>query len=275
MQTYSFGSGGDAEPPSSPTNLTAAPGSGPGWNLSWTAATDNVGVTAYDVYRDGVLHASLGSVTSYTDTSVVASTTYSYTVKARDAAGNSSVASNTASVTTPAALTFAPTDDTYIQASLPDATAGAVSTIQVDNSPVKHILLKFNVSGLAGRQVTGAKLRLYDSDPSPAGGVFYQTVSDTWSEATATWNTAPATSGSPVASLGAVAVNNWYEVDLSSIVTRRWHRQPAGQLHLVRRRQLHLQQRYRRLPATAGRLVHGVDSTPAAGPHRPDRQPRQ
>jgi hypothetical protein len=42
--------------------------------------------------------------------------------------------------------------------------------VGVDGSPVKHILLRFDVAGLGGRQVLSAKLRLYCSDPSSLGG---------------------------------------------------------------------------------------------------------
>ena len=91
---------GDTTPPTAPTNLTAKASSSTQVDLNWTAATDNVGVTAYNVYRDGVFLASAGNATAYSDTSAAASTTYTYTVKAKDAAGNLSAASNAATVTT-------------------------------------------------------------------------------------------------------------------------------------------------------------------------------
>ena len=222
VQTYSFAPGGDTEPPSAPTNTSAVATTASRVDLSWTAATDNVAVTAYDVYRDGSLLASLGNQTGYTDSTVSASTTYTYTVRARDSAGNTSPPSAAATVTTPAAdptLTFAASDDTYVQASSPTITAGNATTLQVDNSPVKNILLKFNVSGLVGKQVTGVRLRLHNTDPSPSGGAFFQTVSSSWSEGTATWDNAPATTGSAVGSLGAVSAGTWYEIDLSAVVT--------------------------------------------------------
>jgi len=91
----------DTVAPSAPTGLAATAGSPTQVDLSWNASTDDVGVTAYDIYRGGVLLASLGAVTAYSDTTVKASTSYSYTVKARDRAGNPSGVSNTANVTTP------------------------------------------------------------------------------------------------------------------------------------------------------------------------------
>jgi len=70
-------------------------------NLSWTGATDNVGVTGYDVYQGSTLKASV-TTTSYAVTGLTASTSYTFYVVAKDAAGNLSPASNTVSVTTTA-----------------------------------------------------------------------------------------------------------------------------------------------------------------------------
>jgi hypothetical protein len=73
--------------------------------VNWGASSDNVAVTAYDVYRNGGLVGSVsGSTLSYTDTTgLLPSTLYAYYIVARDAAGNPSLASNTMSATTPAA----------------------------------------------------------------------------------------------------------------------------------------------------------------------------
>jgi chitodextrinase len=95
------GGGQDKTPPSQPQNLTATALSRTQVQLSWDASTDNVGVTAYDIYRDGSLIASTAPPAGYVDQTVQAGTTYSYSVVARDAAGNSSQPSNTATVTTP------------------------------------------------------------------------------------------------------------------------------------------------------------------------------
>src|SRR5205809_2654681 len=89
----------DTTPPSTPSGLTAAVAGSTGANLSWSASTDNVGVTGYIVRRNGVQVAT-PATTSFADTGLSAATTYSYTVAARDAAGNISPNSATASVTT-------------------------------------------------------------------------------------------------------------------------------------------------------------------------------
>ncbi|MCU7725545.1 discoidin domain-containing protein [Actinoplanes sp. KI2] len=86
---------GDTQAPSAPGNLAyTQPASGQ-IKLTWSASTDNVGVTGYDVYANGVLRTSVGAgVLTYTD-SQPDSATVAYYVKAKDAAGNVSAASNT------------------------------------------------------------------------------------------------------------------------------------------------------------------------------------
>jgi chitodextrinase len=68
-------------------------------NLSWSGATDNVGVTAYEVYKGTTLLATVSTAT-YAVTGLTASTAYAFSVKAKDVAGNSSVLSNIVNVTT-------------------------------------------------------------------------------------------------------------------------------------------------------------------------------
>ncbi|HET6209057.1 MAG TPA: hypothetical protein VFD94_01665, partial [Jatrophihabitans sp.] len=99
----------DTVAPSTPTHLVGTAPAATVASLSWTASTDNNGVTGYDVQRNGVTVGSASSPsTSYLDTTDSPSTTYQYTVIARDAAGNVSAPSAPVTVTTPAA-TGAPT----------------------------------------------------------------------------------------------------------------------------------------------------------------------
>src|SRR5207247_1683265 len=100
----------DTVAPSTPTGLLASAVSSSQINLSWTASTDNVGVVGYLGYRAGTLLVTLGAVTTYQNTGLSASTSYSYTVQAVDAVGNASAQSAVVSVSTLAALdTQAPT----------------------------------------------------------------------------------------------------------------------------------------------------------------------
>ncbi|MEU3460665.1 glycosyl hydrolase [Streptomyces sp. NPDC006733] len=93
------GGGSDASAPTAPSGLTGTATS-TSVHLSWTAATDNVGVTGYDVYRDGTRIGGTTTATTYTDTGLTAATAYRYTLQARDAAGNVSAASAPFSITT-------------------------------------------------------------------------------------------------------------------------------------------------------------------------------
>ncbi|GAB3145398.1 CARDB domain-containing protein [Amycolatopsis stemonae] len=87
--------GGDTQPPSAPGNLAyTQPASGQ-IRLTWSASTDNTGVTGYDVYANGQLRGSVaGNVLTYTDNQPDG-TTVAYFVRAKDAAGNQSANSNT------------------------------------------------------------------------------------------------------------------------------------------------------------------------------------
>ncbi len=67
--------------------------------LTWSPSTDNVGVTGYDVYQGTTLRGT-PSGTTFTDTGLSADTAYSYTVRARDAAGNVSGPSSTVTIRT-------------------------------------------------------------------------------------------------------------------------------------------------------------------------------
>ena len=101
----------DTTPPSTPTGLAASGTTSTSTVLNWNASTDNVGVTGYNVFRNGT-QVGTSATTGYTDTGLTASTSYSYTVKAHDAAGNISAASNTATTTTGSAGTGGGTIDT-------------------------------------------------------------------------------------------------------------------------------------------------------------------
>ena len=85
----------DTQAPSVPTNVTATAQSQTSILVGWTASTDNVGVTGYKVFRNGG-QVGTSATTSYTDTGLSQSTTYSYTVSAYDAAGNNSAQSSPA-----------------------------------------------------------------------------------------------------------------------------------------------------------------------------------
>lgn len=160
----------DTTPPSTPTNLTGSAISSSQINLSWTASTDNVGVVGYDIYRNNNLLTSV-TPTSFGDTSLTASTNYSYFVKARDAAGNVSNSSNTVTVTTqsPPATTGSITGTVYSNrggvisgAKVATTVNGAKQTYTTNSSGLYSIpnlkagnyTLKFSAQNYLNQQVT-------------------------------------------------------------------------------------------------------------------------
>ena len=104
----------DTTPPTAPGTLTAT-ASGTQIALSWSAATDNVGVTGYRIERcQGAGCSSFAQIatttgaTSYTNTALAAGTSYAYRVRATDAASLLGPYSNIATATTPAAVDTTP-----------------------------------------------------------------------------------------------------------------------------------------------------------------------
>ena len=114
MNTPVAGGTGDSTPPTAPTNLSATAPSSTQVNLSWSAATDNVAVTGYRVERcqgagcSSFVQVATPAGTSFNDTGLAAATSYSYRVRAADAAGNLGGYSGVQSATTPLAPDLEP-----------------------------------------------------------------------------------------------------------------------------------------------------------------------
>lgn len=127
--------GGDTQPPTAPGTPTASGTTCTSVTLTWPAASDNVGVTAYDVYRGSTL-AGTTAATTFQVTGLSGATTYTFTVRARDAAGNTSTPSGPVTVTTPACPvdTTPPTQPGTPAASSVTSTSAVLSwTASTDN----------------------------------------------------------------------------------------------------------------------------------------------
>jgi beta-galactosidase len=166
--------------PLAPTNLTATAASSSEVDLSWTASA-TPGVT-YTVLRNGVAVANGLTATSYSDTSVAASTSYSYTVEAVNAAGTSP-ASNAAITTTPAqgsglgsgsvttpAITTAPSNQTV--------TIGQTATFSVVATG-GSLTYQWYKNGTAIAGATGASYTTPGTTNADNGSSFTVTVSNT------------------------------------------------------------------------------------------------
>ena len=128
--------GGDTQPPTAPSNVTATATSGSQINLSWTASTDNVGVTQYLVERcQGTgctvfVQVGTSTGTTFNNTGLTSATSYSYRVRATDAAGNLSGYSNVASATPAAAISvsISPTTATVVSGGTQQFSAQVTNT---------------------------------------------------------------------------------------------------------------------------------------------------
>ncbi len=142
------GPGLDTTPPGVPANLTSPSQSSSSISLTWTPSFDAIGVVRYDVYSGTTL---LGSSTSaaYSATGLAASTAYTFTVKARDAAGNVSAASSPLAATT-----------------LP---AGSDALVRVDTSASRHAISPY-VYGCNASKVADA----------PPGATFLRIGGNRW-----------------------------------------------------------------------------------------------
>jgi fibronectin type 3 domain-containing protein len=174
VKTYNFAP--DAVPPSAPGGLTVRAGSTSNV-LTWTAATDNIGVSAYDVYRNGTYLATAGpNATGYADKTATAGAGYTYQVAARDLAGNTTRASvnvnggsaDTSPPTAPASLTATATGPTTVALSWQAST---------DNVGVTGYTVYRGTTAIAA--VSGSTTSYTDSGLTPGSAYSYTvTASD-------------------------------------------------------------------------------------------------
>ncbi len=221
----------DTTPPTAPTNLTASSVSSSQVNLSWTASTDNVGVTGYKIQRcQGLgcttfaqIAALAGTGTTFSDIGLTASTSYSYEVIATDAAGNLSAPSNIGSATTLAGPPAAPSGLT--------ATAASATQINLSwtNNASNQTGFKVERSpdGATFTQIgtTGATTTIYSDGPlAPVTTYFYRVRAtnvagdSTYSNVASTATLADTTPPTAPANLSATAASST-QINLSWIAS--------------------------------------------------------
>jgi subtilisin family serine protease/chitodextrinase len=133
----------DSVSPSTPTGLTTLSIFSSEVRLTWSASTDNLEVRGYKIFRNGTLIGTTtgSNITKFIDKSVSPATTYSYTVKAYDSAGNESASSTPLSVTTPNGSnddTESPTAPTNLYGFAQTSNSITLNwTASTDNSAVK------------------------------------------------------------------------------------------------------------------------------------------
>ena len=183
-------------------------------------STDNVGVTGYEIFRDGTLLTTkdrddaLGHDRRCGDE-------LHYQVRALDAAGNRSGFGNSVAVTTPniTTLTLSPDADARVSEGSPSSNYGTNNYIRTDGGtdPDVDSYLKFTVSGLSGA-VQSAKLRVYAYSGSVDGPAVYTTGTG-WAETAINWNNRPAPTSAAADDKGTVATNSWVEFNVAPFIT--------------------------------------------------------
>lgn len=116
-------------------------------------------------------------------------------------------------------LAVAPIADVYVDASLPDSNFDADPRLRADGAPRRIGYLRFAVTGLRGRLVHQARLRLGVTGASLAGGTIHAISDGAWDEKTVTYRNRPAVDGLALASVGAVTVGSVVEFDLAGAIT--------------------------------------------------------
>jgi chitodextrinase len=161
----------DTTPPTTPANLVATAVSAAQIGLSWTASTDNVGVAGYKVERcQGAGCANFSQIatptgTTFNDSGLTGATSYSYRVRATDAAGNLSSYSTTANVSTPVPMLTTPSN----------FTATAVSSTQINLSWTASTETGGTVGSYIVQRCQGAGCQAFGTIGGPATTTFNDT----------------------------------------------------------------------------------------------------
>ncbi len=228
---------GDTASQPSPTVPTAASGltalaNGPtSVSLNWSDNANNE--TGFRIERstNAGAYVQIGSVganvTTYADSTVVASTDYSYRLVAFNAVGDA-LTSNIATVTTPSNpnpgtnTTLTSVADGYVHGGNPATNYGSTSTIDVKAGSTAFArvgYVRFDISGLAGQTLDTIKLRLFGESSQTGTNLDIQVfgAGDAWSESTLNYNNRPSASTGVLGTIS-VGAAQWSQVDVSTFV---------------------------------------------------------
>jgi hypothetical protein len=112
---------------------------------------------------------------------------------------------------------FSPAADSYVESSNAGTNYGSATQFRVDNSPIVHSYLRFDIQGLSGT-VTNATLRIYANSSSTAGITVYSVSDSNWDELTINYSNAPPI-GASIGSSGSFSGGAWTSVDVTALVT--------------------------------------------------------
>ncbi len=189
----------DTIPPSVPTGVTANAVSSTQVNLTWNASTDNNAVTGYRVYRNGqpLTPSATTTTTSYQDTTVTASTTYTYEITALDATNESGKSTPPTSVTTP---TPPPPPPRFVQTTAREVGSGTTNAVTFNQpNTAGNLIVAYvvwdnsgtvNVTDTRGNTYTPVSARVPWSGGASAQVFYAKNVAGGTNTVTATFGTA-------------------------------------------------------------------------------------
>ena len=114
-------------------------------------------------------------------------------------------------------VTFTPSADTFVRESNPESNFGSSKTLYVDNLPVTHSYLRFDVVGLSGKDAQSVKLRIYANSSNKIGFIVSIVSDNNWLEDKMTFNNAPEV-GPEIGASHTIKRGRWVEVDVSSAI---------------------------------------------------------
>ncbi|GAB3321592.1 hypothetical protein GCM10027299_16250 [Larkinella ripae] len=158
----------DKQPPTVPTNLSLSNVTQNSMRLTWTASTDNVNVSGYEVYRNNVKIADVNSGTTYNATGLSSGTEYYFFVRAVDPTGNISPNSNTATETT-SGTTGPPVNQPPVAPSINNLTATVNTSFNTTLTPFtdpEGDALTYTLSGLPNTLTFNAATRVISGTPT-------------------------------------------------------------------------------------------------------------
>ncbi|MDR3575849.1 MAG: DNRLRE domain-containing protein [Anaerolineaceae bacterium] len=140
------------------------------------------------------------------------------TLVSQPTATHSATPTPTRTPTPPATITLNPQSDSYVVSSSPSSNFGSSKTLYVDNSPIDHSYLQFNVQGLK-KAPANVTLQIFANSTSSTGFDVYSVSNNTWTETGITYSNAPAFAASKTGSSGAIKTTGiFYSVDVTSLV---------------------------------------------------------
>lgn len=189
-----------------PASGTAIPAGSP-LTLRASAADFEDGDLASAVAWSSDLDGNLG-----TGSPLVVSTLtqglHTLTARATDTTGKTGTATTTVVVTDVRSLALTPAADAYVSSDTPTKNFGKALVMNADSSPIRQVFLRFVVSGVGGRHVDAATLRLTTDAASSAastkGGSLYAIADTGWTETALNYNSRPVITGVALATAGAV-----------------------------------------------------------------------